>query len=74
MTNWRADSVVDELVPDQVDWQHWVRRYPFAALSVAAICGYLLGRGRGEELVDSVTRQAADSFSQSVHQLIDSGL
>lgn len=73
MDDWRADSVVDELLPEELDWQRWVRRYPIAVLSIAAIGGYLLGRGRGQELVDSVATSAADSFTDSVHHLIDSG-
>ena len=73
MTDWRADSVVDELLPEELDWQHWVRAYPWAALSIAAIGGYLLGRSQGQELVDSIANRAAESVSGNLHQLIEPG-
>ena len=63
---------MDELLPEEFDWQLWVRRYPKLALSLAAFGGYLLGSSRGGEIVDAVTARAADSLSESVNQLIDS--
>ena len=72
MADWRADSLVDELLPEELDWQRWVRCYPIAALSLAALGGYLLARSRGPEIVEAVSTRAADSFSESVHSLIDS--
>ncbi len=71
MADWRADTLVDELLPQELDWKHWVRRYPFAALSIAAIGGYLLGRSRGQEIVETVSDRAADSLSESVQNLVD---
>ena len=72
MADWQADSLVDELLPDDLDWQYWVRRYPKTALSLALLGGYLLGRRRGEEIVEAATTRAADTLSENVHQLIDS--
>lgn len=46
--------------------------YPFAALAVAAVGGFLLGRSRGPELCDTVATRAADVVTENVHQLIDS--
>lgn len=72
MADWRADSLVEELLPEEFDWQRWVRKYPIPMLSLAALAGYLLGRSRGQEIVEVVTARAADTFSENVHHLIDS--
>jgi hypothetical protein len=72
VTDWRAESLVDELLPEDLDWQTWVRRYPKTALSLAAVVGYLLGRSRGDEIVASVTTRAADSLTENLNQLIES--
>ncbi len=71
MADWRADTLVDELLPEELDWQHWVRKYPIAALSLAALGGFLLARSRGPEIVETVSNRAADTLSANVHQLVE---
>jgi hypothetical protein len=65
-----ADDVVDELMPSQLDWQRLVRRYPLAALGLATLGGYVLGRHRGREILESFSLFAADSVSEQVNQLL----
>lgn len=71
MADWRADTLVDELLPAEMDWQSWVRKYPITAISLAALGGFLLARSRGPELVDSLSTKAADTLSENVHHLIE---
>lgn len=71
MVDWRADSLVDELVPEEVDWRSWVGRYPWATLSLAALGGFLLARSHGDEIVDAVSANAADAVSESLHRVIE---
>lgn len=72
MSDWRADSLVDELLPEELDWQYWVREYPVAALTLAAVGGFLLARKRGPEIVERVSNKAADTLSDNVQHLIES--
>ncbi len=72
MADWRAESLINELLPEELEWQTWVRRYPKTALSLAALGGYLIGRSRGDEIVSSVTTRAADTLTENLNQLIDS--
>ena len=65
-----ADSVVDELMPAQLDWQDLVRRYPLAALGLATLGGYVLGRHRGREILAAISLFAADSVSEQVNELL----
>ena len=62
-----ADEVVDELMPAQLDWQDLVRRYPLAALALATLGGYVLGRHRGREVLEAFSLFAADSVSEQVN-------
>ena len=66
----QADHLVDQLMPEELDWQHLVRAYPFAALSVAALGGFLLGRSRGRAIVVALSGFAADSLTENVNTFI----
>jgi len=65
-----ADDVVDELMPSDFDWQDLVRRYPLAALGLAALGGYVLGRHRGEDILRSFSNFAADTVTEQVNDLL----
>jgi hypothetical protein len=65
-----ADDVVDELMPPELEWQDLVRRYPMAALTLAAIGGYVLGSHRGREIIESFANFAADTVSEQVNHLL----
>ena len=65
-----ADDLVDELMPAQFEWQDLVRRYPLAALGLATLGGYVLGRHRGREIFEAFSLFAADSVSEQVNSLL----
>ncbi len=72
MGDWAADTLVDELAPEGLDWRDWVRRYPIPSLALAAFAGYLLGRDRGAELLSSAGDRAAEALSDNVDSLLGS--
>ena len=65
-----VDDTIDELMPAGFDWQDLVRRYPLAALGLAALGGYVLGRHRGREILEAFAGFAADSVTEQVNQTI----
>jgi len=65
-----ADDVVDELMPLELDWQRLVRRYPLAALGLATLGGYVLGRHRGRQILAAFSLFAADTVSDQVNHLL----
>ena len=65
-----ADGLVDELLPDELDWRHMVTSYPVASLAVAAVGGYLLGRARGTAMVGALAVFASETVSKNVNALI----
>ena len=64
------DEVVDEVLPAELEWQKLVRRYPIAAVTIAAIGGYVLGRNRGEEILAALSNHAADMVSGQVNSAL----
>ena len=64
------DEVVDEVLPAELDWQRMVRRYPLAAVTIAAVGGYILGRNRGEEILRALSDYAADLVSGQVNDAL----
>lgn len=64
------DRLVDELVPESVDWERLVRRYPLPALLLAAAGGFLLGRSRGSEIVAALSAFAGRRVTESVNALL----
>ena len=53
-----AGEILDELLPDDLDWRRQVRRYPIPALVIAGLAGFYLGSRHGAEI-----RQALSSFA-----------
>jgi hypothetical protein len=55
-----AEEFLDELMPPEVDWRRWVRRYPIPSLVAAAATGYWLGRSRrGSVIAEAVVGAVA---------------
>ncbi|MEM9554683.1 MAG: hypothetical protein AAGC60_10515 [Acidobacteriota bacterium] len=50
-----AERLVDELVPDGVEWRRLVSRYPRSTVVGAAVAGFVLGRSRGLSLAAALS-------------------
>ena len=65
-----ADSILDSLVPQSIDWRDTVRRYPIGSVLAVGLVGYLVGRTKGSTIMSGLTaglsaammRQLADVF------------
>lgn len=66
-----VEELIDEIVPEGVDWQRLVVRYPIASLLVAAAGGFFLGRRHGPEVVGALSAFAAGEVSRNVSHLFD---
>ena len=64
------DSIVDELVPAELDWERLVVTYPLPALALAAIGGFFLGRRHGREILSAVSTIAAVQVSANVREIL----
>ena len=50
---------LDELLPEELEWERVVRTYPLMALVVAGVAGYLLGVRSGAPILAAVGATAA---------------
>ncbi len=67
-----VDELIDELVPEGLDWERMVVSYPIPALLLAALGGFLLGRSsHGPRIISAVSGFAAAELSRNVGRLLD---
>ncbi len=65
-----ADSILDSIVPQSIDWRETVGRHPFGSVAVVGLVGYLVGRTKGASIMAGITaglsagimRQLSDVF------------
>ena len=65
-----ADSILDSLVPNSIDWRDTVRRHPVGSVLSVGLVGYLVGRTKGSMIMAGITaglsaammRQLSDVF------------
>jgi len=50
-----ADSILDSLVPQSIDWRETVRRHPFGSVACVGLVGYLVGRTKGASIMAGIT-------------------
>lgn len=72
-----AERVIDEVVPEGVEWERLVRTYPLPALALAAAAGLWLGLRHGTVLVAAggayASRQAARGLREALGEDVDLG-
>ena len=61
-----ADRILDDLLPEELDWRNLVRSYPVPVLSVAALGGFFLARKRGMALLGALSGFVADEVSEQI--------
>lgn len=61
-----ADELLDDVLPEAVDWRRWVARYPVPVLLAAALGGFFLGRRRGKAVMTAAVAFAADRLAHGL--------
>lgn len=65
-----ADRLVDELLPDDLEWRRVVADHPYISLTLAGLGGYLLGRSRGTAMIGALALFATDTLTRNVNALL----
>jgi len=65
-----ADELIDQLIPDRVDWRRLVRDHPWPAVGLAAVGGYFLGRTRGRAVIAALSAFAAGAVADGVNEAL----
>ena len=65
-----VEEILDELLPEQLEWERLVRSYPVPAVALAAIGGFIIGLRHGPEILSAVSGFVAAEVSRNVSELI----
>lgn len=65
-----VEAILDELLPEELEWERLVRSYPVPALALAAIGGFVIGLRHGPEILTAVSGFVAAEVSRNVSELI----
>jgi hypothetical protein len=65
-----VQDLLDDLLPEGVDWRELVRAWPLPALAVAAVGGYLLGRRHGPGVLHALASYASAELAQNVSSML----
>ena len=65
-----AEAILDELLPEELEWERLVRNYPVPALALAAVGGFFLGLRHGPEILSAVSGFMAAEVSRNVSDLL----
>ncbi|HVS15593.1 MAG TPA: hypothetical protein VMV46_16835 [Thermoanaerobaculia bacterium] len=65
-----SNRLLDQVVPEELDWIGLVRRYPLAALAVAAAAGFYVGRVHGDRLIEAAADVADRRMKETADRLV----
>ena len=69
-----SEEFLDELLPEDLEWESVVLTYPLCSLAVAAVGGYLLGRRSGQVILGAFSDSAADRVTGLASELLGSDI
>ena len=65
-----ADDILDELLPDDLDWRRQVRRYPIPALVISGLAGFFLGSRHGAEIISALSSFATREVDRNISNFL----
>lgn len=61
-----ADQLLDDLLPESLEWRRLVCTYPVTSLCLAGAAGFFLGRNHGSALLAAVSAFAVREVSDNI--------
>lgn len=66
-----AERLIDELLPEDLDWEDLVRAYPVPCLLTAAAFGFVVGRNHGPAILGALVSFAGYRATQAIEEVLD---
>lgn len=66
-----ADSILDSLVPQNIDWRDTVRRHPVGSVVTVGLVGYLVGRTKGAAIMTGLTAALSAAMMRQLSDVFD---
>ena len=63
-----ADEILDEILPEEIDWRQLVWSYPKSTLALAALGGFLVGRSHGRRLLRAAGDYAGETVTEGFNE------
>lgn len=67
-------KIVDDLLPEEMDWEEVVRSYPLCSLALVALGGFLIGRKSGKAIVSAFSDSAVERVTSLVNEVLGSSI
>ena len=64
------DDLLDEVLPEELEWDRLVRTYPLSAVAVAAAGGFVLALSHGPAILSAVSGYLSAQVSRNVSQIL----
>lgn len=68
-----ADEVLDDVLPEELDWRHMVRSYPLPVLFLSGIGGFFLGSRHGNEIISAMSNFASREIDRNISKFRGDG-
>ena len=65
-----ADDILDELMPEGLDWRDKVVAYPLTALVLSGLGGFVLGRRHGGAILEALSNFAASEVDRNISNFL----
>ncbi len=65
-----VDGILDDLLPEDLDWRMQVRRYPISALVISGLAGFFLGSRHGAEIVSAMSGFASREVDRNISNFL----
>jgi hypothetical protein len=65
-----VDDVLDDVLPENLDWRRLVRNHPVPVLALAALGGFAIGRTRGRAVMGALATFASSALATGVNRFL----
>lgn len=61
-----VDGILDDVLPDELDWRDLARSYPLPILLLSGLGGFFLGSRHGHEIVSALSNFATREVDRNI--------